>query len=188
VLVAGHSLGGVNALLHGYHLQDVLGPASRVDVVAIGAPLVGDQTFVAATGRLINQRSIVYVGSDVDRVVQDFRIGDPIPQYTCGPFLGCEAFGTGPDNYEWNYARAPCIIPFRSTDMANAERWATAEHIFVGGLVPSMHNIASTHICSYMCFFSQRVEDKYSLCYFKDQGEGLGLPESQLCYFPSIPL
>jgi hypothetical protein len=24
VLVAGHSLGGVNALLHGYHLQDVL--------------------------------------------------------------------------------------------------------------------------------------------------------------------
>ena len=40
LIVGGHSLGGTQALMHGYNLQTALGKTTRVDVLAVGAPLV----------------------------------------------------------------------------------------------------------------------------------------------------
>lgn len=170
------------------------GPQPRVDVLAIGAALLGDAEFVAATAKMINQRSIVYLGMGTGNRGEELRIGDPMPQYTCGPFLGCEGIGTGPDGTQYHYARQPAIIAFTSRDLGNAERWGKAETIFLSGdagsassMMPSMRNIAACHICSYMCWFSKGVGGDYSLCHFKEEEDETGLPDTKLCYFPDIP-
>lgn len=188
IMIGGHSLGGTQAIMHGFHLQQLLGlDEARVDVVTIGAPMLGDKRFIAATGRVLNQRNLVYVGDGAGGSYDQYRVGDPIVQYTCGPYMGCEALGTGPTGARWSYARNLVQVPFTARDLSpNTERWYEAENEMA---IPSGRSIAATHFCSYMCFLSKGTEDELSLCYFRDQTEALGLTKgTRLCYFPEIPL
>jgi len=45
-----------------------------------GAPMLGDKRFIAATGRVLNQRNLVYVGDGAGGSYDQYRVGDPIVQ------------------------------------------------------------------------------------------------------------
>ncbi|KAM3568426.1 hypothetical protein VYU27_009449 [Nannochloropsis oceanica] len=209
VLVGGHSLGGAEAILHGYNIQQVLQrkgkkegkEAGRVDTVAIGALEAGDQHFVDGVAEVLNQRHMIYVGDGAvtatdkdgkEATGTEYRIGDVFAQYTCGAYMGCDSLGTGPTGVRWPYARAWNQVPFTARNLPNTARFQQAENLspITGDLpVPSFRNLVSGHICSYQCLFSTYVGDKdFNLCSFKDQQPTTGgLPDEKLCYFPELP-
>lgn len=162
VFVTGHSLGGALAHLLSYTIADRF-PGMTVDSVTFASIMMADESMMAAMAEKINMRNIFYLGPGQDGLM--YRVGDLIPQATCGPFHGCPLLGTGSRSERYQYAMLGSYVPFYSEDMPNTSAWKIEENTVP--FVPYRFYV-STHLCSYVCWLSHGI-DSETRCYFPRQ-------------------
>jgi hypothetical protein len=117
----------------------------KVDALLFAPPNMGDATFAAAFGKMVNLRRIAFKY-------------DVIPQVPCAPsMVGCKDAlvntSTARNQGLWTYAQTPGTLLLEPASMPQqAEAWSRLDSIHA---CEAKRFFKASHYCSYSCFLSR---------------------------------